>query len=493
MAINIEDMARFCKEKGFVYQDSEIYGSLAGFWDFGPLGVELKNNIKQNWWKTFVQNREDVVGIDGSIITHRKIWEASGHVSCFADLVITCSKCKNKLRADQFIEDQLKIPADGMKAEEVNKHVKKNKLKCLKCKGDFAKVNDFNLMFETFVGPMKEKSNIAYLRPETAQLIFADFHLVMENARLKLPCGIAQIGKAFRNEISPRDFLFRSREFEQMEMEFFTHPDKINDCEFFDEVKDMKVNIMTTKMQDKNESKHKIIKVKDLAKLTSKWHAYWIAKNYEWFLELGINPKNLRIREHLKKELAHYAGACFDLDYNFPFGWKEIQGNADRTQYDLSQHIKVSGKDVSIYDEESKKKVLPYVASEPSQGVDRAFLAFMFDAYNDDKKRGNIVLKLHPKLAPVKVGIFPLVKKLSGKAREIYNMLKKDYVCIYDQGGSVGRRYSRADERGYPVCVTIDFETIEKDDCVTLRDRNTTKQERVKIKDLKNEIAKYLN
>ncbi len=488
--VSIEEMARFCKEKGFVYQHGEIYGGLAGFWDLGPLGIELKNNVKQSWWKRFVQEREDVVGIEGALVNHPKIWEASGHVSCFADLVLTCTKCKAKMRADHFIEDTLKITTDGMKADEINALIEKHKLCCPKCKGSFAEVNNFNLMFETQVGPSKDKTNTAYLRPETAQLMFTNFHLVAEHARMKLPFGIAQSGKAFRNEISPRDFLFRSREFEAMEIEFFVHPDKKNECPYFDEIKDIPMVL-----KDAQEKEHKTT-FKELAKKTTTWHAYWVAKEYEWFTELGIDPTNLRIREHNKKELAHYATACFDIEYHFPFGWKEIYGNADRTQYDLTQHTKFSGKDLSVYDEETKTKIMPYVASEPAQGVERAYLAFLFDAYTQDaqnKERDWVVLKLHPQLAPTKIAIYSLVKKLDEKARDVYNLLKKDFVCLFDNSGAIGRRYARADERGIPICITIDFETIEKDNCVTLRDRDTTKQIRVNIKDLKSTLYHILH
>ena len=491
MTINIEQMAAFCKQKGFVYQDSEIYGTLAGFWDFGPLGVELKNNIKANWWKRFVHDREDVVGMDGSIITNRKVWEASGHVSCFGDLMITCKKCKYKTRADQFLEDELNENYEGIEAKEVNRLLKDNSLICPKCKGEFQEAVDFNLMFETTVGPVKDKSNTAFLRPETAQLIFADFHLIKDSARKQLPFGIAQIGKAFRNEISPREFLFRSREFEQMEMEFFTHPDKINDCPLFDDVKKMKVNIITADDQAK-QKEHKAITIEQLSKMTSKWHSYWIAEVYQWFLDMGIKPENLRIREHLAKELAHYAGACFDVEYNFPFGWKEIHGNADRQQFDMQQHIKVSGKDITIYDEETKQKVVPYVASEPSQGVDRAFLAVMFDAYENDEKRGNIVLHFDNDLTPIKVKVFPLMNKLHEPARKIFKLLQKDFICQYDKSGSVGRRYARADEVGVPYCVTVDFDGVETK-TVTIRDRESTKQRRIKIDELKSVLCQLLN
>jgi len=488
--INIEEITRFCKEKGFVYQDSEIYGSAAGFWDFGPLGVELKNNIKNNWWKTFVHSREDVVGIDGSIITDRKIWEASGHTNSFVDAILECKKCKTKIRADHLIEDKLKRDITGMNLDELNFLINEHKIKCPRCGGDFEKAKEFNLMFKTNIGPVE--GNISYLRPETAQLIFANFKLVQENARLKLPFGIAQIGKAFRNEISPRDFLFRCREFEQMEIEFFARNDKINDCPFINEIKNFKFNLVT-----ENENELREVTVEDFIdlKLTSKWHTYWLIQAYKWFLDLGIKQENLRVRQHKKEELAHYATACFDIEYRFPFGWKEIHGSADRTQYDLTQHIKHSKKNLSIYDEELKTKVIPYVVAEPSQGLERAFLAFLFDAYTEDKKRDNIVLKLHPILAPVKVGVFPLLSnkpKIVEKSKEIFDMLKTEFHCFHDVSGSIGRRYARQDEVGTPYCITIDFDSLKNKD-VTIRNRDDTKQRRVKIKDLKETLTKLLN
>lgn len=468
--ISIEEMAAFCKKKGLVFQDSEIYGSLAGFWDFGPLGIELKNNIKASWWKRFIQDREDIAGMDGSIITHKKIWEASGHVSSFTDAYVKCLKCKKPNKLDK---------------QEIGK------VKC-ECGGEYEVLGDMNLMFKTHVGPVQDSANVAYLRPETAQLIFADFRLVQESARLKLPFGIGQAGKAFRNEISPREFLFRSREFEQMEIEFFVHPKKINECPFLKAYEKMKIQILTAELQEKGKDEHKEITVKDLTKLTNNWHAYWLAEFLKWFINMGIDPKHLRIREHLKKELAHYAGACFDIEYKFPFGWREIHGNADRTNFDLTQHIKVSKKDISLFDEETKEKVVPYVASEPSQGVDRAFLALLFDAYNDDKKRGNVVLKLNPKLAPVKIGIFPLVNKLNEQTRKVYDSLKKEFVCQFDKSGSVGRRYARADEIGIPYCITFDFDSL-KDKSVTVRERDSTKQVRVKIDELVDVLRKLIN
>ena len=492
MALTTEDIATFCKKKGFVYPSSEIYGGIAGFFDYGHLGVELKNNIKKEWWKTHVQQRDDVVGIDGAIITNKKVWEASGHSTSFTDFVVECNKCKAKFRADHLIEDELKIVVDSISAREINSLIKKHKIKCQKCKGELSITESFNLMFKTFIGPAEKEHSLAYLRPETAQLIFTNFKLVAENARMKLPFGIAQIGKAFRNEISPRDFLFRSREFEQMEIEYFVEPEKLNECSL-KEIENLKVSILTAEMQGKDK-KAKEMTIKQIVekKLATKWHAYWIGFTYKWFLELGIKNENLRIREHMKDELSHYASACFDIDYNFPFGWKELYGNADRKQFDLNQHIKFSKQDLTIYDEETKKKVVPYVASEPSYGVDRAFLALIIDAYNYDKKRGNVVLKLHPKLAPIKVAVFPLVNKLDKKAEKVYELLKKDFNCFYDKAGSVGRRYARQDEVGTPYCVTVDFDSLKKED-VTIRNRDDTKQIRVKIKDLKEIIKKLIN
>tara|TARA_Y100000310_G_scaffold281722_1_gene302371 strand:+ start:7239 stop:8762 length:1524 start_codon:yes stop_codon:yes gene_type:complete len=489
----IEDMAVFCKRKGFVYPNSEIYGGLAGFWDFGHLGVELKNNIKTQWWKYHVQSREDIVGIDGSIITHPKVWEASGHVESFEDIMLTCSKCREKIRADHFIEEKLKVNVEGHKAEEINVLIKKNKLKCPKCGSDFEDTKQFNLMFKTNVGPKEDKSSVAYLRPETAQIMFADFRLVEDNARLKLPFGIAQIGKGFRNEISPRDFLFRCREFDMMEIEYFAHPDKTGECPFVKEVQNNELNFYSAEMQQKN-LKPKKMKIKDAVskKLISEWHAYWLATEQKWFVSLGANADNFRVRQHLKEEKSHYALDTWDLEYNFPFGWKELQGIANRTDFDLKQHMKTSGKDLSLYDEESKQKVVPHVIAEPSLGVERAFLVFMFDAYNFDKKRGNVVLKLNPKLAPVKVAVFPLVNKLDKQALGVYDLLKNDLSCSYDRSGSVGRRYARNDEIGTPYCITIDFDSLKKKD-VTIRDRDSTKQIRVKINDLKEVIRKLLN
>ena len=491
--LSTEDMAVFCKKKGFIYLNSEIYGGMAGFYDFGPLGVELNNNIKSAFWKEFVQKKDNVVGLDGSIITHPKVWESSGHVENFEDVILKCKKCKKQFRADHLIEDILKISADGFSEKKINQLIKKHNIKCPECKGQLEEVAEFNLMFKTNVG--SEKGNISYLRPETAQLIFINFKIIAETARVKLPFGIAQTGKAFRNEISPRNFLFRCREFEQFEIEFFVNPNDMN-CPLLKEVEKLKLNLFTKEMQKKNK-KAKQTTIKDMVKkkIINEWQAYWLASFYKFFIDYGIKKENLRIREHLKEELAHYASSCFDIEYNFPFGWKEIHGNADRKDFDLQQQIKFSKKDLSIFDEETKKKIVPYVASEPSQGIGRAFLAFMFDAYNDDKKRGNVVLKLDPRLAPIKVAVFPLVSnkpKIVKKAKEIYEMLKEDFVCMYDESASIGRRYARSDEIGVYGTITVDFDSL-KDDSVTLRSRDTTKQVRIKVSELKDAINEFLN
>lgn len=491
---SIDEMAAFCKRKGFVYQNSEIYGSFAGFFDYGPLGVELKNNLKNHYWKKFIQDREDVVGIDGSIITHPKVWKASGHADHFGDPMVDCIKCKSRSRADHIISDTTNLQTDGMTLDEVNETIKREDIKCPHCGGDFGPAATFNLMFTTQVGPISNKDSLAYLRPETAQLIFADYKQVVETSRVKLPFGIAQIGKAFRNEISPRNFLFRCREFEQAEIEFFIHPEKINECPLYDSIKDTVIQIITEKNQHAGEE-HITTTLKQLVDdkiIKSTWHAYWLSQFYDWFLDLGVNPANLRLREHLGEELAHYAKACFDIEYKYPFGWQEIHGMADRSTFDLAQHQEHSGKSMEIFDEESQQKVLGHVI-EPSQGIDRAFLTLMFDAYEDDKERGNIVLKLHPKLAPVKVAILPLVKKdgLAELAKEIELELKEDFAVFYDQSGSVGRRYARQDEQGTPYCVTIDYETKD-DNCVTIRDRDSTEQKRVKIDELNTIISKLI-
>ena len=465
--ISLDEMTNFCKRKGFVYPSGEIYGGLAGFWDFGPLGVELKKNIKEAWWNFHVQQREDVTGIDGSIITNPKVWQASGHVENFVDVAVVCKKCKNKFKVD---ESELKSAV------------------CDKCGSkDLENKGKFVPMFKTNVGPVEEDSVEAYLRPETAQLIFANFKLVQENARLKLPFGIAQIGKAFRNEIAPRNFIFRVRELEQMELEYFIDPAKKKECPF--EIQDVEVLVYSSDMQDKKKESKKM-KISEALKkkiIALPWHAYWLSSSLSWFKSLGANLDNFRIRQHLKDEKSHYSTDTWDLEYKFPFGWKELQGIADRGTYDLEQHEKHSKKDLKYFDEEKKKKILPMVVAEPSFGVERAFLVFMFDALSKNEK-GDTVLKLNPKLAPIKAGIFPLVKKdekLVSVAKEIYDSLKKENNVYYDVAGSVGRRYARQDENGTPFCFTIDNQSLE-DETITIRDRDSGEQKRIKKDDVKN-------
>lgn len=493
--ITIAEITRFAKSTGMVFPNSEIYGGFAGFWDYGPRGVEIKNAIKREWWKTFVQQRDDIVGIDGTTINHPKVWMASGHVESFSDPLLECEKCKQRTRADHLIEDNLKISVDGITLDEVNKLVKKHKLKCPFCGGALLDARKFNLMFRTHVGPIENDSAVAYLRPETAQVIFADFKQVADTSRLKLPFGIAQIGRAYRNEISPRDFLFRSREFEQMEIEYFVHPENTGKCQYLTkDILKQKLRIYTSAAQQEgtDDTQMTFKEAMDEGIIKNPWLAYFLSEQYNWFIKHGIKKDNLRIREHKEEELAHYAKGCFDIEYRFPFGWKEIHGMADRSSFDLNQHMAYSKKDLRIFDEDTKKKVLPCVAAEPSQGVDRAFLAFIIDAYTKEKDR--FVLKLDTCLAPVKVAVFPLMKKdgMKEKAQDIHNTLKKDMISFLDISGSIGKRYARMDEIGCPYCITIDYDTLENDD-VTLRDRDTTQQTRIPIKDLKDTITKLLN
>ena len=483
MSLSIEEMSVFCKKKGLVFQSAEIYGGLSGFFDYGPLGGELKNNLKQSWYKYIITNRPNVVAQDGSIITNPKVWKASGHLDNFADLVLTTKKTKTKIRADHFIEEKLKISAEGLSATDINKLVKENKL--THNGEEFEEVKDFNLMFSTHVGPATESSNIAYLRPETCQSIFSNFRLIAEVSRQKLPFGIGQIGKAFRNEISPRDFLFRQREFEQMELEFFTHPDETTSVDLVNKHKQLKFQFLSAKAQDANKDAMEMASISELLEkgLLSEWHAYWLAEMFFWYTEeLGIKKENIRVREHTKKELSHYSSATFDIDYKFPVGFKEILGIADRGQYDLQQHMKHSSHKLELFDDASGKNVIPRVI-EPSQGLDRLFLAILFEAYEDDKERGNVVLHLNSQLSPYYCAIFPLVKnkpELLVKAEEAYDSLRKKFPCYFDVSGSVGRRYARADEIGVRYCITIDFESLE-DNAVTLRDRENTEQERISL------------
>ena len=477
--LTIDDLSAFCKRKGFVFRSSDIYGGFSGFWDFGGLGKSLFDNIKQSWWKYFVDDNENMVGIDASIISHPRTWKASGHLESFTDVFVNCKKCKKANKVDRF---------ELEKGKEV---------RCGFCSGELDKesAKDFNLMFKMQVGD--EKDSLAYLRPETAQGMFMDFKLIAESSRKKLPLGIAQIGKCFRNEIAPRDFLFRSREFTIGEFEFFIHPNE-KKCELLEKRQlDLKLRLLDSETQQKPEAEQKLREITISEMLKEKrlgeWHAYWLAEQLLWFKELGLDMSKLKVREHMKDELSHYSSATFDIDFEYPFGSKEVAGNANRGQYDSTQHEKESNESLKIFDEASGEKVIPRVI-EPTFGMERAFLAVLSDAYTWDEKRENIVLKLSPKIAPVKAAIFPIVKndeKMVKIAREVYEDLKKEFSVSYDESGSVGRRYSRNDEIGTPYCITIDTASLKGKD-VTIRDRDDTKQIRVKIKDLRDVLRKLI-
>jgi len=469
--ISIEELSIFCKRRGFVYPSGDIYGGLAGFWDFGPLGVELKNNIKKEWWNFHVTRREDVVGIDGSIITSPLVWKASGHVDSFSDLFVVCKKCKKPNKIDK---DEL------------------GKVRC-GCGGEYDEktAKEFGLMFKTNIGEKGE----SYLRPETAQLIFTNFKLVQENSRKKLPFGIAQMGKSFRNEIAPRDFLFRCREFEQMELQYFIDPSKLDDCPFYEKIKNTKIGIWSSSSQE-NGGEEEILSLSEMLEkkiFKNKWHVYWLWNSYQWFLNLGVDKNNLRLREHRKDELAHYAQAAVDIEYKFHFGWKEIFGSHDRGQFDLGEHEKFSKKDMKILDEETHEKKLAHVI-EASFGFERAFLVFMIDSYFFSKQRNNFILKLHPLLSPIKAAIFPIVKREDFEkfSEKIVDDLNKEWNVVFDRSGSIGRRYSRNDEIGTPFCITIDEESLKNKD-VSVRDRDTKQQIRVKVLDMKEVLKKLIN
>ena len=456
MVKSMDTLVALCKNRGFVYPGSEIYGGLANTWDYGPLGVELKNNIKNEWRKSFIQEQKNIVGLDSAILMNPETWVASGHVGGFSDPLIDCKECKTRHRADKLIEEWAHekgedMIADGMSDEALVSFIKEHKIPCPDCgKSNFTDIRKFNLMFKTFQGVTEDKTSEIYLRPETAQGIFVDFKSVLRTSRKKIPMGIAQIGKSFRNEITPGNFIFRTREFEQMELEFFCKPG--TDLE---------------------------------------WHSYWKDFCEKWLLDLGMKKENIRLRDHQKEELSHYSNATTDIEFNFPFGWGELWGIADRTNYDLSKHMEHSKQDLSYQDPETNEKYVPYVI-EPSLGADRVMLAFLCNAYEEEEiAEGDtrVVLHLHPKLAPYKVAVLPLSKKLSEKANEVYEQLSKRFMCDYDEAGSIGKRYRREDEIGTPYCVTIDFDTLE-DETVTIRDRDTMEQIRVKIDELEEWIAK---
>ena len=454
MAYTMEKIVALAKARGFVYPGSEIYGGLANTWDYGNLGAELKNNVKRAWWQKFIQESPYNVGVDCAILMNTQTWVASGHIGSFSDPLMDCKSCHERFRADKLIEDyaaehgaELESGVDGWSHEKMQDYIKAHEIACPSCgKHDFTDIREFNLMFKTFQGVTEDAKNTVYLRPETAQGIFVNFKNVQRTSRKKIPFGIGQIGKSFRNEITPGNFTFRTREFEQMELEFFCKPD--TDLE---------------------------------------WFAYWKEQCIQWLKTLGMRDDRLRARDHDPEELSFYSKATTDLEFLFPFGWGELWGIADRTNYDLSRHQEVSGEDLSYFDEESKEKYIPYVV-EPSLGADRVTLAFLCNAYDEEELPGGdvrTVLHFHPALAPVKIAVLPLSKKLGEGAEKIYAELSKYWNCEYDDRGAIGKRYRREDEIGTPFCVTYDFES-EEDQSVTIRDRDSMEQERVKISELRN-------
>jgi glycyl-tRNA synthetase len=495
--MDMEKIIQLSKRRGFIFPTSEIYGSFAGFFDYGNYGVLMKRNVEDSWIKFFATGRDDVVLLDGAVITNPNVWRASGHEKSFNDPLVECKKCHKRFRADTLIEGALNISIDGLGKEHVQELLTKHKIICPGCKGEFTLIKMFNLMFKTFVGATEDESSLVYLRPETAQLIFTNFKQILLTSRKKLPFGIAQVGKAFRNEIAPRNFVFRCREFSQMEVEYFIHPKKIDDCPLLtNEHLDYEIGVLTEEMQEK-EQNHQKMKIKDLVKsktIKTKWHTYWIVESLKWFEIIGIRKQNLRIRQHTKNELSHYSMETWDVEYNYPWGWKELMGIANRTDFDLKQHMNSSNADLTYFDEETKEKIVPYVI-EPSFGMERVILTLLIDNYSEKKEKDGtkVVLRLEKKIAPVAVSVFPLMKKdgLDEKAKEVFNLLKQQFVCEYDESGSVGKRYARADEVGIPIAITVDYDSL-KDESATVRDRDSTKQIRVKIKDLKNVVGKIL-
>ena len=460
MEKTMDKIVALAKSRGFVYPGSEIYGGLANTWDYGNLGVELKNNVKRAWWKKFVQESKYNVGLDSAILMNPETWVASGHVGGFSDPLIDCKSCKMRHRADKLIEDYnaangIEISVESMSNADMINYIKENQIVCPGCgKSDFTDIRKFNLMFKTFQGVTEDSSSELYLRPETAQGIFVNFKNIARTTRKKIPFGVGQVGKSFRNEITPGNFIFRIREFEQMELEFFCKPG--TDLE---------------------------------------WFEYWRSFCHQWLLNLGMNDENLRLRDHSPEELCFYSKATTDFEFLFPFGWGELWGVADRTDYDLTQHQEHSGQPMDYFDPETNEKYVPYVV-EPSLGADRVTLAFLVDAYDEElidaeKNDVRVVLHFHPALAPVKAAILPLSKKLAEPATEIYTELSKYFNVDYDDAGSIGKRYRREDEIGTPFCITYDFDS-ENDKCVTVRDRDTMEQVRMPISELRAYIEKKL-
>lgn len=456
----MDKVVGLCKTRGFIYPGSDIYGGLANAWDYGPLGVELKNNVKRAWWKKFVQECPYNVGLDSAILMNPEVWVASGHVGGFSDPLMDCKDCHTRHRADQLIESQSDVNPAGWDFDQMTKFIEENGIKCPECGGsNFTDIRTFNLMFKTFMGITEDSKNEVYLRPETAQGIFVNFLNIQKSMRKKLPLGVCQVGKSFRNEITPGNFIFRTREFEQMELEFFCKPD--TDLE---------------------------------------WFAYWKDYCKNWLITLGIKEENIRMRDHDPKELAFYSKGTTDIEFVFPFGWGELWGIADRTDYDLGRHMEHSGKSLEYFDPETNEKYIPYVI-EPSLGADRVTLAFICEAYDEEvigqDKNGNddvrTVMHFHPAIAPYKAAVLPLVKKLSPEAKELYAKLSKKFMLDYDETGTIGKRYRRQDEIGTPFCITYDFDTKEKDNCVTVRDRDTMEQVRVSIDKLEEYLEEKMD
>ncbi|WHH57010.1 glycine--tRNA ligase [Petroclostridium sp. X23] len=456
---SMEKIVALCKGRGFVYSGSEIYGGLANTWDYGPLGVEFKNNVKRAWWKKFIQESPYNVGLDSAILMNPQTWVASGHVGGFSDPLMDCKECKARYRADKLIEDTAKekgepVAVDGWNNEKMLEYIKGNDIACPKCGAkNFTDIRKFNLMFKTFQGVTEDSKAEIFLRPETAQGIFVNFKNIQRTSRKKIPFGVGQIGKSFRNEITPGNFTFRTREFEQMELEFFCKPGE------------------------------------DL-----EWFNYWKEYCKNWLLNLGINEKNIKLRDHSAEELSHYSNATTDIEFMFPFGWGELWGIADRTDFDLKQHSGHSGETLDYLDPSTNERYVPYCI-EPSLGADRVTLAFLVDAYDEESLEGGdsrVVLHLHPALAPFKAAVLPLSKKLGDEAYKVYEQLSKKYMCEYDEAGSIGKRYRRQDEIGTPFCITFDFDSLE-DKSVTVRNRDTMDQVRIKIEELEQFISEKLD
>ena len=459
-AKTMEKVVALCKNRGFIFPGSEIYGGLANSWDYGPLGVEFKNNVKRAWWKKFIQESKYNVGLDSAILMNPQVWVASGHVATFNDPLIDCKACKMRHRADKLVEDyvhenNLDVNVEAMDGEALVNFIRENNVPCPGCgKSDFTDIRKFNLMYKTHQGVTEDTANEVYLRPETAQGIFVNFNNIQRTTRRKLPFGVCQVGKSFRNEITPGNFIFRIREFEQMELEFFCKPD--TDLE---------------------------------------WFQYWRTYCHDWLKGLNVREENLRLRDHEPEELSFYSKATTDFEYLFPFGWGELWGVADRTNYDLSQHQKHSGQDLTYFDPETNEHYVPYVV-EPSLGADRMTLALLVEAYDEEvvdaeKNDTRVVMRFHPAIAPFKVAVLPLSKKLSEEAMEIYTALSKNYMVDFDEAGSIGKRYRREDEIGTPFCVTYDFDSKE-DGCVTVRDRDTMEQVRIPVAELNAYLAEKL-